>query len=396
MNGGMALNEFVQFAQKAVKAITKIMPFPISLTDVDGVIVGTSDPKRIGTIHTPSKQVIRQNKLVFFDESRNNLGENVLPGAAVPLHFDYETVGVLGIIGDPKEVEPYVLLVKNYIEMMWHDTEYQKQLTLELSHMETFIQYLLFTPQLDDEKIDEYCKMMDIPKHKTRYCIIVEFGDSLSANIKRTVTPDEFKSRLIHLMKSVFDAKDDICSFLNTERMVLCKTCYGLTEYVNHMKKFEQNSEQFIHQLKNMAIEPSQIAVGPLVSSMDRLADSYRKAEVLVQFAKKHPYGERSLSCMDPSLLAELFYHDTVQLDDSLELLLQPLKKDPAHAELIGNFITYMECNMNISEAAEQLYIHRNTLLYRLNKLHKLTGIPYKQFKLASMLYYYLVKNRVG
>lgn len=113
------MNEFVQFAQKAVKAVSNVLPFSISLTDDQGLIVGDSDSRRIGTYHEPSQQVILENKLVLFDESTTDHTKNIYPGAAVPLHFDFETIGVLGIIGDPKEVEKYALLVKSYIEMMW-------------------------------------------------------------------------------------------------------------------------------------------------------------------------------------------------------------------------------------------------------------------------------------
>lgn len=78
------MNEFVQFAQKAVKAVSNVLPFSISLTDDQGLIVGDSDSRRIGTYHEPSQQVILENKLVLFDESTTDHTKNIYPGAAVP------------------------------------------------------------------------------------------------------------------------------------------------------------------------------------------------------------------------------------------------------------------------------------------------------------------------
>ena len=43
------------------------------------------------------------------------------------------------------------------------------------------------------------------------------------------------------------------------------------------------------------------------------------------------------------------------------------------------------ENNLNISEAARQLFIHRNTLVYRLDKIHKSTGLDLREFEDAMM-----------
>ena len=50
---------FVQFAQKVVNAASDILPFPISLSDEEGNIIGSTIPEQIGTIHSPSKEVIQ-------------------------------------------------------------------------------------------------------------------------------------------------------------------------------------------------------------------------------------------------------------------------------------------------------------------------------------------------
>ncbi|MBR7552736.1 CdaR family transcriptional regulator [Allobacillus sp. GCM10007491] len=388
------MNEFVQFAQKAVKAVSNILPFPISLTDDKGLIVGDSNSRRIGTFHAPSQQVIIENKLVLFDEATTDHTKNIYPGAAVPLHFDFETIGVLGIIGDPKEVEPYALLVKSYIEMMWHEAAHQQRRTFEISHMETFLHYVLFTPDAEKEKIIDYCDMMDIPHSKTRFIIVADFGHSLSTINQKTLTLDEIKYRFIHLMKNIFNNHDDLCAFLNNDRIVMCKPSYGIEDYKEQLKEFDTQAKRFSEQANRLSIKEVSIAAGPLVSSIDELTNSYQKADLLIRFAKKNGLNGGAYHCLDPYILANLFYDGSTHLlDEPLEMLLQPLLQDPASAELIKNFTTYLECNMNISEAAEQLFVHRNTLLYRLNKVERMTGIPYKNFKLASMLYYYLQRK---
>src|SRR5690606_25319924 len=107
------------FAQKVVNAASDILPFPISLSDEEGNIIGSTIPERIGTIHSPSKEVIKKNRPIVFEEERVKDMDNVLPGIAVPLNFNHKIIGVLGIIGPPDQVKPYAQLIKRYVEMQW-------------------------------------------------------------------------------------------------------------------------------------------------------------------------------------------------------------------------------------------------------------------------------------
>jgi sugar diacid utilization regulator len=54
-------------------------------------------------------------------------------------------------------------------------------------------------------------------------------------------------------------------------------------------------------------------------------------------------------------------------------------------AEMINTVEEFIECGLNISEASRKLYIHRNTLIYRLDKIHKDTGADIRDFKQATV-----------
>ena len=61
---------------------------------------------------------------------------------------------------------------------------------------------------------------------------------------------------------------------------------------------------------------------------------------------------------------------------------------------------TYLDCGMNISETARRLYMHRNTLIYRLDQVEKRTGLDLRRFedamtsKIASLVMNYLQTER--
>ena len=67
--------------------------------------------------------------------------------------------------------------------------------------------------------------------------------------------------------------------------------------------------------------------------------------------------------------------------------------------ETIITIQKFFENNLNVSETSRKLYVHRNTLVYRLDKIYKLTGLDLRNFddaivfKVAMMVKKYLVSN---
>ncbi len=57
--------------------------------------------------------------------------------------------------------------------------------------------------------------------------------------------------------------------------------------------------------------------------------------------------------------------------------------------ELIDTLLAFADANMNASIAAKNLYLHRNSLNYRLDKITEITGLDIRQFKALSLLYYW-------
>ncbi|MDV2687495.1 sugar diacid recognition domain-containing protein, partial [Alkalihalophilus lindianensis] len=71
-------------AQDIIEKTSEILQYPISITDNEGIIIGSSDKSRIGLFHQPSLEVIKKNIMV---ECKNNIEKRILPGVSVPLKF---------------------------------------------------------------------------------------------------------------------------------------------------------------------------------------------------------------------------------------------------------------------------------------------------------------------
>jgi len=64
------------------------------------------------------------------------------------------------------------------------------------------------------------------------------------------------------------------------------------------------------------------------------------------------------------------------------------LRKYATDHHMIETIKTYLECNQNMSEAAKELYMHRNTLIQRIDKFHQITGFDVKKFNDAFLIYH--------
>ncbi|WP_054751667.1 sugar diacid recognition domain-containing protein [Piscibacillus salipiscarius] len=189
----------VQSAQKIVKAISKQSPFPISLTDEHGKIIGDQIKNELVPSTHLQRKSFRLKKPVKFDEETVKQYDNVLPGIAVPLTFGYKTVGVLGIIGDPEEVEPYALLLKNYVEMLWKEIYQSQQDSLYSHTIERFAQYVLLNNELDTEQTRQYASDLKISIEQKRIVVIITLNRPIIYYAEQTLTPIEQKSSRLRL-----------------------------------------------------------------------------------------------------------------------------------------------------------------------------------------------------
>lgn len=386
------MDGFVQFAQKLVKAVTLISPFPISLSDHNGYIIGDSNTARIGTLHKPSLEVLKADATLLFYKDDIKGTENAFPGVATPLRFDHRAVVVLGIIGDPKEVEPYAILVKGYVELMWQETFRNQIDDLESKALETFVQYILSTDHVTHESVEQYCKMFHIAFHQRRFCIVLDIGDSLLKSIKdgkKVIGLDPLKKALLNSARTLFQTSGNtICTFLNTEKIVLFMSVPSNDAFLQMMDAFNDRCEKLIQLFHNYGIHHLAIAAGSPYPTLHDMNQSFKEAEDLLKTGKKlhisppiyHAYNWEVQLALLPTQIKSNFR-------ERLLLRLKPLIEKDDFTELVSNFITYCTCDMNTSKAAKALYIHRNTLIYRLKKIEAITSINTGDFEQCMLLY---------
>lgn len=390
------IDDLVQVAQIVVKAASKTLSFPLSLSDKDGYIVGATDKDRIGTFHPVSKEVIENGKYIIYNEEDVFGLKNVFPGVAVPLIFHNERIGVLGLIGNPDEVKSYAELAKHYVELMWQETFYKELAGLKKEIDDTYLQYLLLNDRQDEARIMQYCEALKIRPDVNYFCFIIDLGDYFINNLDEnntSLTVNNIKDNIIRDISNCYPNYGTTKTiFLNASKLAVLKSAPKEEDYLNFMNSFSENSFNLIDKLNAHGLTDVKVSIGKLSSDIQYIQSSYQEANNLLNLSEKILSKHSIFSYYDWDILAEILpYKINNNFRNKADFRLASLIKNRNFDDLQISFLTYCEENMNISEAAKKLYIHRNTLIYRLKRLEELTNIDTNQFKQCMVLYNLLI-----
>jgi len=138
------------------------------------------------------------------------------------------------------------------------------------------------------------------------------------------------------------------------------------------------------------------IGIGAPVVGIKELARSFKESQTAIEVGKVFD-TDKSIVCYSNLGIARLIYHLPTTLCDTF--LNEVFKKGSIESldhETLFTIQKFFENNLNVSETSRKLFVHRNTLVYRLDKIKKLTGLDLREFehaiifKIALMVKKYL------
>ncbi|WP_051330936.1 CdaR family transcriptional regulator [Aneurinibacillus terranovensis] len=390
-------------AQEVVKNTSEIIGYPISITDEKGYIIGSIDQNRLGSFHKPSLDVLKRKQTICYDVEQVKMLQNVLPGVATPIMFNKEPIGVLGIVGDPTEVKKYAQLVKSHVEMMCHESFKKEVSVLESKTIDTFIQHLINSNNYEDyEYIFRYGKMLGYDLDLNRVCLLIDIDiDILSFNLsdKNNDSPDKisvqyFQKKMMDNLKYYFvDNKQDIISFLTLEQCIILKTVNTKENSEIFMKTIKHKLQKLNEYLTVNYNSTAAISVGNVHSGIEGIRDSYQNAAKALAVGKRINMSPRIYHYNNWNITLELLAKGlTPYIKDKLINNLNDFIHHDNFATLASTFMTYCQCNMNLSKTARSLFLHRNSLVYRLEKIGELTSLDIDSFE-HCLLLYFAIKN---
>ena len=151
--------------------------------------------------------------------------------------------------------------------------------------------------------------------------------------------------------------------------------------------------------LKNELFVKSIIGIGTVAEHLRELADAYKEAQTAIEVGKVFD-TEKSIINYENLGIGRLIYQlPTTLCDIFLSEVFKKNSIDSLDQETLFTINKFFENNLNVSETSRKLFVHRNTLVYRLEKIKKLTGLDLRQFdhaivfKVALMVRKYLASR---
>lgn len=143
------------------------------------------------------------------------------------------------------------------------------------------------------------------------------------------------------------------------------------------------------------------VGIGTPVTGIKDLARSFKEAQIAIEVGKVFD-TDKTIVSYDNLGIARLIYHLPTTLCETF--LKEVFKKGSIESldhETLFTIQRFFENNLNVSETSRKLFVHRNTLVYRLDKIKKLTGLDLREFdhaiifKIALMVKKYLAADPV-
>jgi carbohydrate diacid regulator len=371
-------------AQDIVEKTSEILQYPISITDNEGMIIGSTDKSRIGIFHQPSLEVIKKNTTI---DCKNEIEKKILPGVSAPLKFNNKVIGVLGIVGNPREVDKYVQLVKNQVEMMCQEAFRKEMVELKEKMVEMFVHQLIHTSEIN-EQIRQTAKLLEFDVHSKRVCLLIDIRPSSDTTNDLIGTFPLQKEVLSFLQLMFHENKDDIVSLLNLERFIVIKSLPYQQSFESLMETLEEKLHKINSFLETKYGLCAQISVGIISNHLSEISESYQNAltamNIGLRFAQDtgiYLYNERdTMLRLLPRELTPIYQRKLLKT-------ITPLIEHDSYDVLSSTFIGFCKYNMNLSEASRNMYIHRNTIIYRLEKISEITSLNTSSFEHCMLLY---------
>lgn len=361
-----------QIAMRIVTELGDIIDQKINLMDETGTIIASTDESRIGTVHGAAQKVIAERHELVVTSSEEHVGSR--PGLNLPIEMDGQIIGVIGITGNYADIEKHGRVIKKMTEILLMDDVLKEQKRLAKNMQARFAQEWIFDganaagPAFESRGLAAGVDVA-LPRRVAVFSP-VERPNTAEGQQKLEQIEQSLRRSLRALQDSLlvnsglkFVCLLPDCSAASVSSMVnrLCAECF-----------------------RSCGIELA-VGVDDAAACGDEVHASYVRAEKALHSSlsrEGHPavfYREINL---------EIFIHEVPALlkREYIEKIFSGCPPEERAKDILL-LKTFFACNGSIQRASEQLFLHKNTLQYKLNRLARCTGINPRTLEGAALYY---------
>ena len=360
-------------AQQIVNTIKDVCSYDIKFINSSGTIIASTNSARIGAFHEIGRKAAVTGTTIEVAESDNFTGTR--QGINMPLYHKDRLLAVIGITGSPEKVRKYAFLAQRITSLLIREQELGQYSRHQADKKQFVISSLLHGDTQNPEYLLKCLKEFQIdPDTPKRLILIHTYPAASGQNYTDSVSGSVLSEHQIQ-------------NFFKTAGITLYTFRYpGDYLAVADNSGFSALSGT-LHNFAKKHADTLAIAVGRSVS-LYQLGLSLTTAETAL----------RSLSFHQPSTDNICAENYAVFDDLTLEIVLSSVSPEDRE-EFSGKTIrqlfsdekellrTYFSLEMSLADTAEKLFLHKNTLQYKLNHIYKKCGLNPRKFRDAVLLY---------
>lgn len=227
-----------------------------------------------------------------------------------------------------------------------------------------FIQNLILDNML---LVDVYnqAKKMKIPVELRRVVFLIE-------------SKNEGETLILETMRGLYaTGMKDFVTAVDEKHVILVKALESTDDY----EKLNQIAREIVDMLNMEAMVGVRVAYGTIIDELKDVSKSYKEADMALQVGRVF-YVDKNILAYNELGIGRLIHQLPVSLCEMfLQEVFEKGVSERFEEEELTTVYTFFDNNLNISETARQLYVHRNTLVYRLEKIQKKTGLDVRVFE---------------
>jgi carbohydrate diacid regulator len=346
-----------QILQNTIDGLKNITQKEITITDRDGILAATTE---------------NDPPLSFVTHAINSPEENILIGGNryFKITDDGITEYILIICGDSDETLRMGKLAAFHIQSLLFAYK-------ERFDRDNFIKNLLLDNLL---LVDIYsrAKKLRIENGVRRVVYLVE----------TTVDAD---LSAVEILRGIFpDRQKDFVTAVDENSMILVKELHER----DTADEIEQVAHTIVDTLSTEAMSRVYVAIGAVVSDLKNVSASFKEARIAQEVGKIFEAGKQIVN-YERLGIGRLIYQLPLPLCRIfINEMLQGFSIEDIDEEMFTTITKFFENDLNVSDTSRKLFIHRNTLVYRLDKLQKLTRLDLRKFTDAITFKITLMVNR--
>lgn len=206
-------------------------------------------------------------------------------------------------------------------------------------------------------------------------------------------TDKEKDSTAMELLNGMFTSQiGDYITSVDESNVILIKSLTSEDDY----ERLNQTAHTIVDMMNMEAMLNVRVAYGTIIGELKEVSKSYKEAKMALDVGKIF-YAEKKVTAYNTLGIGRLIYQLPINL---CRIFIDEIFGDNVPSELDEETLTtinkFFENNLNVSETSRQLFVHRNTLVYRIEKLEKSTGLDIRTFddaltfKIALMVVNYM------